>query len=113
LSFYFYSLFRSYFKKSIFLFILLFWIAFIPGCSSEQTIDDTEYIIYNEILKYINEFADLNYNNLSNIIIDDKTHAIVYIQKYCGNQCGTGSYLFYYKVSDSWKNGAIFRVWTK
>jgi hypothetical protein len=44
---------------------------------------------------------------------EQKTHAILYVEKICGYLCGTGSYLFYYKISDSWKVGSIFRVWTK
>jgi hypothetical protein len=44
---------------------------------------------------------------------EQKTHAILYIEKICGHICGTGSYLFYYKTSGTWKVGSIFRVWSK
>lgn len=43
---------------------------------------------------------------------EQKTHAILYVEKNCGNKCGTGNYLFYYKTSDKWKVGSIFKVWT-
>ena len=45
----------------------------ILGFVSEKNINNEEYEIYTEVLKYIHEFDDLKYQKLSHIILNEIT----------------------------------------
>lgn len=59
--------------------------------------------------RYPNSTGILSFSRVG--FSEQKTHAIVYIEKYCGFHCGTGSYLFLGNSKNGWKANSIFRIW--